>query len=107
MHVLLLYTVSLYTKANQHYEKVSISDLLMYVCVRGVRIRSENESESDPIRSDRTRIGFGSKFMRPDCIGSDFMAFISDWIGLDYVGFFPDQIGFVFHEKFILQGRNS
>ena len=57
------------------------------VPIRGVRIQSDFKSESDPI-------GLVSKFKRPHWIGSDFMAFISDWIGFCWV--FPDQIGIVF-----------
>ena len=67
---------------------------------------SDPKTSPNPIQSDP--IGLGSDSDQNLCvrIGSDFMAFMSDWIGFDYVGFFPDQIGFGFHQKCILQGRD-
>ncbi len=53
---------------------------------KGVRIRSE--SEPDPIRPDRVRIGFVLDLSNSDWIGSDFIVFYSDRIGSDQAIFF-------------------
>jgi hypothetical protein len=51
---------------------------VIYVYTKGVRIRSESEFESDPIRSDRIRT----------VIHSDRIYYFYCRIGSDFVGFF-------------------